>query len=153
MIYLQLLKLKFDCIYLSEVWSYNLDLYKNIFNDCVSFFKPPEGSNIGGVGIFIKKDYKISAKIELKLSPSDRLKVEDLWLGLTNSCNEKFIVGVIYRHSKGSISDFTTSIENSVSKIINDKAIKASAITGDFLISLIQCYKIHFSPQVYFPQG
>ena len=56
---------------------------------------------------------------------------------LTNSCNEKLIVGVIYRHSKGSISDFTTSIENSVSTIINDETIEASVITGDFNIDLI----------------
>ena len=115
-IYLQLLKIKFDCICLSEIWNYKLDFYKNIFNDNVSFFKPPEDSNIGGGRIFIKKDYKFSEKNELKL----RLKVEDLWLELTNSCNENFIVEVIYRYSKGSISDFTTSIENSVSKIIND---------------------------------
>ena len=53
------------------------------------------------------------------------------------------VLYAIYGHSKGSISDFTTSTENLVSKIINDKTIKASVITGDFNIDLIQ-YALHW---------
>ena len=62
-------EIKFDCICLSEIWNYNLDFYKNIFNDYVSFFKPPEDSNIGADGIFVKKNYKSLRKLNSNYHP------------------------------------------------------------------------------------
>ena len=35
--YLSLLNMKFDCICLSEVWNYNLEFYRNIFQNYVSY--------------------------------------------------------------------------------------------------------------------
>ena len=47
--YLSLLNMKFYCICSSEVWNYNLEFYRNIFQNYVSYFEPPKGTNIGGV--------------------------------------------------------------------------------------------------------
>ena len=59
--YLSLLNLKFDCICLMEIWNYNLEFYKDIFPNYVSHFEPPKGNTkIGGAGIFIKRNLKIS---------------------------------------------------------------------------------------------
>ena len=58
--YLSLLNI--DGICLSEVWNYNLEFYRNIFQTCVSYFEPPKGTNIGGVAIFIKRDLKVNNK-------------------------------------------------------------------------------------------
>ena len=37
--YLSLLNMKFDCICLSEVWNYNVEFYRNIFQNYVSYFE------------------------------------------------------------------------------------------------------------------
>ena len=42
--YLVLLNMKFDCICLNEVWNYNLEFYRNMFQNYVSYFEPPEGN-------------------------------------------------------------------------------------------------------------
>ena len=60
--YLSLLNTKFDCICLSEVWNYNLEFYRNIFLNYVSYFEPPKGTNICGVAIFINPDLKVNNK-------------------------------------------------------------------------------------------
>ena len=63
--YLSLLNFKFDCICLTEIWNYNLEFYKNIFPNYVSHFEPPKGNTkIGGAGIFIKRDLKISQRTQ-----------------------------------------------------------------------------------------
>ena len=45
---------------------------------------------------------------------------------------------MIYRHPTGDVKLFTDQIENSLSKIENDRTIKHSVITGDFNIDLIK---------------
>ena len=47
-----ILDLDFDVIVLSEVWSFNLSFYSNIFKDYVFYYDLPTGSNIGGVGVY-----------------------------------------------------------------------------------------------------
>ena len=43
-----------------------------------------------------------------------------------------------YRHPGGDIKQFTEQLENTLSKIENDKTIKHNIITGDFNIDLIK---------------
>ena len=47
-------------------------------------------------------------------------------------------MSVIFRHPRGDVKLFTDQIENSLSKIENDRTIKHSVITGDFNIDLIK---------------
>ena len=79
--YLSLLNMKFDCICLSEVWNYNLEFYRNIFQNYVSYFEPPKGTNIGGVAIFINRHLKVNNKTR---DLSDRI--------VRNSKSRKFMV-------------------------------------------------------------
>ena len=136
--YLQLLDLKFDCICLSEVWSTNLNSYKSIFQDYIMIFVEPVNNNVGGVAMFIENNYKISERKDLKIAYSTKVKIEDLWIEIANDNGEKHIISVIYRHPGGDVKQFTEQLENTLSKIENDKTIKHNIITGDFNIDLIK---------------
>ena len=45
---------------------------------------------------------------------------------------------MIYRHPGGDVKQFTERLENTLSKIGNDKTIKHNIIKGDFSIDLIK---------------
>ena len=123
---MHLLNLKFDCICLSEVWSTNLKSYQSIFQDYAIF------------RMFVKNDYKVCEMNELKILYSSKVRVEDLWVEVTNNFGEKHMVSVIYRHPKGNVKLFTEHFEKSLSKIENNRSIKHSIITGVFNIDLIK---------------
>ena len=97
---MHLLNLKFDCICLSEVWSTNLKSYQSIFQDYIPFFVDPIDNNVGRVAMFVKNDYKVFEMNELKIPYSSKVRVEDLWVEVTNNFGEKHMVSVIYRHQK-----------------------------------------------------
>ena len=104
--YLSLLNMKFDCICLSEVWNYNLEFYRNIFQKYASYFEPPKGTNIGGVAVFINRDLKVNNKTrDYLIESSETVKVENLWYEITKD-KQKYLVGVIYRHPKGDLTEF-----------------------------------------------
>ena len=90
--YLQLLDLKFDCIFLLEVWSGNLNSYKSIFQGYIMIFAEPVNNNIGGVALFIKNNYKTPERKDLKIAYSTKVKIEDLWVEIVNNNGEKHII-------------------------------------------------------------
>ena len=136
--YLQLLNVKFDCICLSEVWTTNSDLYQSIFEDYIPFFAEPIDTNICGVAMFVKNKFKICERKELKMLNSLKVKVEDLWIEITNNFGDNHIVSVVYRHPRSNTELFTEQLENSLWKIENNKTIKHSTLTGGFNIDLIK---------------
>ena len=143
-IYLSMLDTKFDVICLSEIWSYNLEFYKAIFPGYIAHFQSPTDTHVGGVALFIKNENKTTERKDLKIVNSDAVKVEDLWFEVTNTDDETFLISVIYRHPKGNVNHFSDSIENSITKIIDDRKIKDCIIVGDMNIDLIK-YNIHQS--------
>ena len=48
------------------------------------------------------------------------------------------IIYLIYHHPGGDVKQFTEQLENTLSKIENDKTIKHNIITGDFNVALIK---------------
>ena len=50
--------------------------------------------------MFVKNDYKVFEMNELKIPYSSKVRVEDLWVEVTNNFGEKHMVSVIYRHQK-----------------------------------------------------
>jgi len=52
--FIQSVTLDFDVIVLSEIWSYNIDLYRNLFVDYTLYYDLPLSSCVGGVGIYVK---------------------------------------------------------------------------------------------------
>ena len=74
--------------------------------------------------MFVKTIYKILERKDLKIPFSSKVRVEDLWVEITNKSGEEHIVSVIYRHPGGDVKLFTDQIEDSLSKIENDGTIK-----------------------------
>ena len=82
--------------------------------------------------MFIKNIYKVLERKDLKIAYSAKVKIEDLWVETTNDNGKKHVISVIYRHPD--VKQFTEQLENTLSKIENDKTIKHNIITGDFSI-------------------
>ena len=57
---------------------------------------------------------------ELKIPCSPKVRVEDLWVEVTNNFGEKHIVSVIYRHPRGNVKLFTEHLEKSLSNMENN---------------------------------
>ena len=109
-------------------------MYQSIFEDYIPFFAESADTNVGGVAMFVKNKYKICERKEFAILNSSKVKVEDLWIEITNNFGAKYINSVVYRHSRGNIELFTEQLENSLSKIENDRTIKHSILTGDLNI-------------------
>ena len=88
--------------------------------------------------MFVNNDHKVCEINELKIPYSSKVRVEDLWVEVTNNFGEKHIVSVIYCHPRGNVKLFTEHFEKSLSKIENNRSFKHSIITGDFNIDLIK---------------
>ena len=115
-----------------------MNLTNQYFKTTYNFFAEPINSKVGGVTIFVKNDYKVCEINELKIPYLSKVRVEDLWVEITNKFGEKHIVSVVYRHPKGSVKLFTEHLENSLSKIESNSGIKHSIITGDFNIDSVK---------------
>ena len=92
--------------------STNLNSYQSILKDYISFFAEPTDSKVGGVVMLVKNIYKISERKDLKIPFSSKVRVEDLWVEITNKSAEKNISRVLYRHPRGDVKLFTDQIEN-----------------------------------------
>ena len=78
--FMHTLELDFDLIILSEIWAYNIDFYVNLLKGYSLHTALPKGSNIGGVGIFIKDTLNFKVRSDLQLSSETNYKIEDLWI-------------------------------------------------------------------------
>lgn len=117
--FINLLDIKFDVIVLSEIWSNNIEFYKNILPGYYLNVDICKSSNVGGVGVFIRKSLGFKLRNDLNLS-SITHKIENLWYEIIKN-NKKYIVGSIYRHPNQSIVDFTLLLEKSLKKSISNK--------------------------------
>ena len=52
-------------------------------------FAEPVNNNVDGVTMFLKNKYKISERKDLKIAYSTKVKIEDLWVEIANSNDEK----------------------------------------------------------------
>ena len=74
---LNCLNLKFDVLVLSEIWDYNLEFYKNLFQNYKFYYDCPTTSKVGGTGVYIKQDIACTDRIDLRIS---NVGVENLCL-------------------------------------------------------------------------
>jgi len=114
--FIDLLEIDFDVLILSEIWSYNLEFYRNIFDGYSFHFQPPKDSTIGGVGMYIKNNFIIKARADLLLTSKPNLIVENLWFEIKKN-KHSYIIGGIYRHPNCSIDIFSQELELTLSKL------------------------------------
>ena len=70
--------------------------HQTIFEDYIPLFVEPVNNNVGGVAMFIINDYKVCEIKNLKIPYSSKVRVEDLWIEITNKIGEKHLVIVLY---------------------------------------------------------
>ncbi len=129
------IEFRFDIIVLSEIWSYNIEFFENLLDEYTFYYELPANSNIGGIGIFIKKTFDCTIRNDLTLKTddeSDKLEVESIWLEVSIK-NRIFLVGGIYRHPGSNVKCFTHCLDKMLSNIPrNHECI----IAGDINIDL-----------------
>ena len=114
--YLQLLSLKFEVIVLSEIWSYNIQFYHNILPDYKFHYALPNDTYVGGVGMYMKSKYLQTVVKDYAINSSDTSRDENLWIQIING-KTKYIIGGVYRHPSGSLSEFSNNLEVTMCKV------------------------------------
>lgn len=71
-IFLLTLNLKFDVIVLSEIWNYNLELFRNLFPDYTFYWEFCSPSNIGGIDVYVKNNFLCNVLDNFKLQSTKR---------------------------------------------------------------------------------
>jgi Reverse transcriptase (RNA-dependent DNA polymerase) len=130
-----LLELEFDVLILSEVWSYNIDFYHNIFEGYSFYADLPTNSSVGGLAMFINKGLTCKPRTDLNLITINDQIIENLWFEVKKN-KTKYIVGGIYRHPNQSIQKFSDMLEVTLSKISKGKT--SCIIAGDMNIDFLQ---------------
>src|SRR5260221_5080513 len=119
LILLESLKLTFDVIVLSELWSYNVDFFHNLIKGYRFIYDLPRLSKRGGIGMFVnmKINCTIRENLKLQFSMNDHSDVcENLWVEL-NVSTDKYIIAGIYRHPRTNQDIFTSELEERISVI------------------------------------
>lgn len=133
--FISLIKMEFDVIVLSEIWSYNIAFYSKLLDGYTLYFDLPVGSNVGGIGMFVRESLTCKIRNDLRLPKHSNYKVENLWLEIAKN-NKSYIVGGIYRHPNQNINTFSSLIESTLCKL---KQCSCSCIIlGDMNVDLIK---------------
>lgn len=142
---LELLCVNFDVIVLTEIWSYNIEFYKNILPGYTFYFELSHVGKSGGVGMYIRNCFNQNVTSKYKLTNTNCYAVEDLWIEISKN-KMKYIIGGIYRHPNQSVPDFQTMLEPTLNKLSHQK--HTCFIAGDMNIDLLKC-ETHKSTQDY----
>lgn len=128
--FLELLHLCFDVIILSEIWSNNIDYYRNILPGYTFYYDLPPLSNVGGVGIFISNSlcHHVIDTYKLKCT-----SVESLWIEAVKQ-SKKYIIGGIYRHPNSNMNEFASELDCVMNNLNYKKT--PCVIAGDLNIDL-----------------
>jgi len=128
--------LDFDVIVLSEIWSYNINLYSTLFAGYNFYYDLPVSGSVGGVGIYIKNTITQNQVNTMKIQTTDDCSVENIWLEISKG-QQKYIIGGIYRHPGQDIAKFSDNIEKIFVEL---KKLKIPClIAGDMNIDLAKC--------------
>jgi len=120
---------------LSEIWSYNIDHYRNLFADYTFYYDLCQTSCVGGVGIYVKNRLVHKQLDALKIYSTDECNVENVWLEVSTA-HQKFIVVGVYRHPGQCVDKFASVFEGLLETV--KKAKLPCLIAGDFNIDPLQ---------------
>ena len=125
---------EFDVIVVTEIWSYNIELYSGIFCDYNFHYVLPSHSKVGGVALYIRKSITGTMRDDLTVASSNDNVIENIWIELVKD-GAKYIVGGIYRHPSNNVDEFTARLVNTLDIISrgNTPCIIVGDINIDFL--------------------
>ena len=108
------LNLNFDIIALSEIWSYNISMYRNLFQNYKFFYVLPDNSNVGGIVAYIRSSILVNERNDIKSNlnyNSRECASESMFLELTKG-DYRCILSSFYRHPNQNISKFTDLLDS-----------------------------------------
>ena len=127
-----LTELKFDpsVISISETWINQTRPLLHSLNNYL-FINQPNVGQVGGAGMFIKKDlnFNIIENYNLNLE-----QCEDIWINLQLQ-NKNLIIGTIYRHPSNDLLNFKEKFLETVETLNNQN--KTFIISGDLNINTL----------------
>lgn len=132
--FISVLKLEFDVIVISEIWSTNICFYHNILPGYQLVYDLPATTHVGGVGLFINVNISFSLCKNLYMVSNENCKVENVWIRFKKGKRD-FCLGGIYRHPVGNIDLFTQMLEKSIDSIPEGCT---ALIAGDTNINLLR---------------
>ena len=124
----------FDIIAISETGLKNLDIVGNIFPGytfVLSKIPTFPTTKLGGVGIYITEQMYNKATTREDLNFNNNEQIEDMWIEI----DDKYIIGLIYRHPKSNKEIFTDCLEKNLAKIALEN--KLCIVCGDINIDLL----------------
>lgn len=142
---LECLNVSFDIIALSEIWSNNVEYYKNLLPGYTLSYELPDNSNVGGVGAFISDGVKFCKIIKYNIAATGSNKVEQIWFEAEKE-RFKFNFACVYRHPAGNINDFTNELDKSLTNLARQPY--PTFITGDLNIDVLK-YNTHSDTRNY----
>jgi hypothetical protein len=136
-LFLSQINTDFDIIALSEIWSYNIQFYANLFGSekYDYYYEIPPESSIGGVAVYIKKTLQGNLRSDLHISFYPNYKCENLWLEFS-FLNSTYIIAAMYNHPKQKANDFFQKLEPSLHKVVRKG--HPCIIVGDININLLK---------------
>jgi len=109
-------------------------LYQNLILGYIFYYDLPNESNVGGILVYVKDTLTRCIVDNYKISSVDDCRIENLWIEVTKGQN-RYIVGVIYRHPGYKINTFTEKLKEVLTQIFNHEL--PCFIAGDINIDLI----------------
>ena len=135
----------FDVIVLSEIWSYSISLFTNLFPGYCFYYDLPCDSNVGGIGIYVRSTLSHCILDAFKIYRDSNNQVENIWMEVIKDCR-KYIIGGIYRHPSSNINKFSEKMDNTLALISKQKL--SCLIAGDINIDL-KNFHIHLDTKAY----
>ena len=90
-------------------------------------------SNFGGVGVFISNRFNYTVRNDLCLNVSH---CEDLWVDIKLENNDKFTLGIVYRHPGHKYMSFCDKLCNNLNNLNLSKS--KYMVVGDINIDLLK---------------
>ena len=129
----------FDVIIVTEVCSYSIDFYSNLFPNFNFLYSLSTTSLVGGVGMYISNS--VSFVNHLMPTPSCRsVLVESLAIEIIKN-NTHFLIAGLYRHPSPSISQFNSYMEDLMLGFFNKFVGINCFLIGDTNINLLSYSK------------
>jgi len=100
----------------SPLISINIPGYEPLINADSTTNAGGVGVFAGGVGVLISNQFQILEISKNEFVSSNR---ENLWIQLSTPNNQKFILGIIYRHPKGDMNAFLTLLDKKLNLLKN----------------------------------
>ena len=71
-------------------------------------------SNAGGVGIYISVNIEFNHASSYSITVD---KCENIWISINTNTSQKYLIGLIYRHPKSNVYEFTAKFNECLQKI------------------------------------